>query len=192
MVVAADRRAAPDPAAAGLGDGKKQVLEMAARRVVADPPRDVHAGPFGHHHQEPAGQGRPAGQLGALARGRRAHHLHQDRIAFGDEIADASAARVAHPRLGETEKACPFVSDLDEGGVDPRHDTPDTSEHDVACAWTIITARDLEAAQDTAFQEGRPRFPRRGADQDLVDGHEPIMMRDSRPRTAFLSTAGTL
>ena len=128
------------------------------------------------------------GQPRALAAERVFHHLHDHRLALGDDGADLALGLAAHlyavlveaDQITRVQEARALESDVDECGLHARQYPHHLAEVDVAHQPLVGAALDPDLLQHAALYQRDARLYRCGVDQDFV-AHAPPPDSRSQP-----------
>ena len=162
--------------------GGQHLLQLVAQQLapafVLDALRDADVRVLRQVHQHPAGDADLGRQARALGADRVLDHLHQQRLAFGEDFFDrllrrlsrlavAVAARALLPDVGDVEEGRALQADLDERRLHAREHARHLAHVDIAHQPAARRALDVQFLRDAALHHGDPRFLRRDVDQDF-------------------------
>ena len=160
--------------AAGLAFGDERVdllAQVLALGLVLDALRDADVRVLRQVHQQPAGDRDLRGQPRALAADGVLHDLHQQRLAFGEDLLDGLLGAVAvarAPDVGHVQERRARQPDLDEGRLHAGQHAAHAAEVDVADEAAAGAALDVQLLHRALLGHRHPRFLRRDVDEDLL------------------------
>ncbi len=170
---------------AGLVGGQ-ELLQLVSQQLtlglVLDALRDADVRVLRQVYHQPSGDRDLGGKARALGADGILDHLHQPRLAFGEDFLDRFAARVVRlrplfPDVGDVQEPGALQADFDErrlhAGQHPRH-APDV---DVAHQTPVRRALDVQLLRHARLHHADAGFLRRAVDQD-------VLRHDARSRTS--------
>jgi len=138
--------------------GAQDLAQAVAFALVGDAARDAPSGQAGHEHQVATGQAQVGGEAGPLIADAFLGDLDEYLLAVSQELADVAAPfPLADGRgqdVGDVKEPVLLVAELDEGGLDVRHDVDDDALLDVADDVLAARAFQVELLELAVRQDG--------------------------------------
>ena len=188
------------PPAVPVGQQRLQLVAQAlALGLVLDPLRDADVRILRQVDEQPAGEAHLRRQPRALGADRILDHLHEQRLAFVQDLLDrpvlaAVAVLPVLPDVGDVQERRALEADLDERALHAGQHARDAAEVDVADEAARARALDVQLLHDALLEHRDARFLRRDVDEDFVRHRMSAVRRRSTgqgPRSAR-SNAGAM
>ncbi len=184
---------ADDVPAALLGRNEllQPLAQILALGFVFDALRDADVRILRQVHQHPSGEAHLRRQPRAFGADRILHHLHDDRLPFGEDLLDRARIAAVLPRfpdVGDVQERRALQADLDEGRLHARQHPRDHAAIDIAHQSAPVRTLDVQFLRHARVDDGDARFLRRDVDQNVF-GHVDVDCAQ-RARAGFSSRSG--
>src|SRR6266700_4385653 len=165
-----------DDEASGLAFGQQQqqlVAQELTLGLVLDPLRNADVGILGKIDDQPPGDRDLGRKPRALGADRILDHLHEQRLALGEDFLDRLAGRAVDalpllPDVCDVQERGALEADLDESRLHSRQDARDFPHVDVSDQAPARRALDVQLLRHARLHHGDASLLRRAVDQDVL------------------------